>query len=138
MLRNNEIMVGNWFIVGGGTDWEEKVQVDEIFDNSVGLRGREFTTYMLSLEPIPINSVFIEKNGFIKDTLIDSRDCGYSIYNKPSGDFYVQILHHDDSDEWDVHVDDSHHMSLGGCTTKYVHQMQNFLNILGVDSTFVV
>lgn len=138
MLRNNEIMIGNWFIIGGGTDWEEKVQVDEIFDNSVGLRGREFTTYMLSLEPIPINSVFIEKNGFIKDSLIDSRNCGYSIYNKLSGDFYVQVLHWDDSDEWDVHIDDSHHMSLGDCITKYVHQMQNFLNILGVDSTFIV
>lgn len=138
MLRNNEIMVGNWFIVGGGTDWEEKVQVDEIFDNSVGLRGREFTTYMLSLEPIPINSVFIEKNGFIKDSLIDSRNCGYSIYNKHIGDFYVQVLHYDDSNEWDVHIDDNHYMSLGGCTTKYVHQMQNFLNILGVDSTFIV
>ena len=138
MLRNNEIMIGNWFIVGGGTDWEEKVQVDEIFDNSVGLRGREFTTYMLSLEPIPINSVFIEKNGFIKDSLIDSRNCGYSIYNKHIGDFYVQVLHYDDSNEWDVHIDDSLHMSLGGCTTKYVHQMQNFLNILGVDSTFIV
>jgi hypothetical protein len=138
MLRNNEIMIGNWFIVGGGTDWEEKVQVDEIFDNSVGLRGREFTTYMLSLEPIPINSVFIEKNGFIKDSLIDSRDCGYSIYNKLSGDCYVQVLHWDDSDEWDVQIDDSHYMSLGGCTIKYFHQMQNFLNILGVDSTFIV
>jgi hypothetical protein len=138
MLRNNEIMIGNWFIVGRGTDWEKNVQVDEIFDNSVGLRGREFTTYMLSLEPIPINSVFIEKNGFIKDTLIDSRDCGYSIYNKLSGDFHVQVLHWDDSDEWDVHIDDSHYMSLGDCITKYVHQMQNFLNILGVDSTFIV
>lgn len=138
MLRNNEIMIGNWFIIGGGTDWEEKVQVDEIFDNSVGLRGREFTTYMLSLEPIPINSVFIEKNGFIKDSLIDSRNCGYSIYNKHIGDFYVQVLHWDDSNEWDVHIDDSHHMSLGCCMTKYVHQMQNFLNILGVDSTFIV
>lgn len=137
MLRNNEIMIGNWFIVGGGTDWEEKVQVDEIFDNSVGLRGREFTTYMLSLEPIPINGAFIEKNGFIKDTILESRCSEYSIYNKNIGDFFVQLRHWNDNDEWDIQIDDSHHMSLGGCTTKYVHQMQNFLNILGVDSTFI-
>lgn len=131
-------MVGNWFIVGSGTDWEEFVQVDEIFENSVGLHNREFTTYLLSLEPIPINHIFIEKNGFVKDIVVDATESDFCIYNKKIGDFHVQVRHWHDYDEWDVQIDDNHYMSLGGCTIKYVHQMQNFLNIFGANTQFVV
>lgn len=139
MLRNKEIMIGNWFIVGRGTDWEKNVQVDEIFEcNSVGLRGRDSTTYLSSLEPIYISLEFIEKNGFEKDCIFEDKDKDYRAYHKQIDECFVQIRVWDDDEIRDLQIDDSHHMCLGGCSIKYVHQMQNFLNILGVDSTFIV
>ena len=60
-INTNELMRGNKVIVGKGTDWEEIVVIDEMFDGIVGLQGREFTTYASVLEPIIITEELLLK-----------------------------------------------------------------------------
>ena len=74
MMDTNELMRGNKVIVGKGSDWEEIVVVDEIFDGIVGLQGREFTTYASVLEPITVTEELLLKNGFVKELLIEGNE----------------------------------------------------------------
>lgn len=134
MVKSKEIMLGNWFFVGSGTDWEEKLQVDEVFENSVSFKGREFMTYITSIEPIPITKQILERNGFDEYVFAEPKSCDYNIYTKYATDYFIHATHwYDDNEYWDIQIDDINHCSLGGCTIKYIHQLQNFLNLCGLD-----
>ena len=74
MINTNELMRGNKVIVGKGSDWEEVVVIDEIFDGIVGLQGRECTTYASLIDPITITEELLLKNGFVKELLIEGNE----------------------------------------------------------------
>lgn len=134
MVKSKEIMLGNWFFVGKGTDWEEKLQVDEVFENSVSFKGREFMTYITSIEPIPITKEILKRNGFIEYVNPIYKHSHCHIYKKYINDCFVDVSHWDDEDIlWDVHIDDKNHETLGGCTIKHIHQLQNLLNLCGIE-----
>lgn len=137
MIDTKELMRGNLMIIGKGTDWEEIVVVDEIFDGIVGLQGREFTTYASVLEPITITEELLIKNGFTKELLIEGyeRYDDWVRYEKEVNGYFLEMRHCSNSIErdWSVHVDNDHHCSVGGVDIEYVHQLQNFCMLCGFE-----
>ena len=133
-------MIGNWVFVGSGTDWEEKLQVDEIFEHSVGFKGREFTTYLTSLEPIQITEEILLKNGFYKKVLFEKNDFFGEVaeYEKSFCNFFVAFRKtNDDIDRiWYVHIGNSNLFTCCSCDVQYIHQVQNLANILGFSIEF--
>ena len=138
-MDTKELMRGNKVIVGKGSDWEEIVVVDGIFDGIVCLRlqGREFTTYASVLEPITITEELLLKNGFIKELLIEGNERydDWVSYKKEVNRYFLEIRHCSNSIErdWSIQVDNDHHCSVGGVDIEYVHQLQNFLTLLGIN-----
>ena len=136
-INTNELMRGNKVIVGKGSDWEEIVVIDEIFDGIVGLQGREFTTYASVLEPITITEELLLKNGFVKELLIEGNERydDWVSYKKEVNSYFLEIRHCSNSIErdWFIHVDNSHHCSIGGIDIEYVHQLQNFCMLCGFE-----
>lgn len=136
-INTNELMRGNKVIVGKGSDWEEIVVVDEVFDGIVGLQGREFTTYSSVLSPITITEELLLKNGFNKKLLIEGNEKydDWVEFEKDFGKFFLSIRHCSNSIErdWSIHVDNDHHCSIGGMDIEYVHQLQNVIKIAGYE-----
>ena len=137
MIDTNELMRGNLLIVGKGTDWEEIAIVDEIFDIAVSLQGREFTTFSTTLDPIPITEELLLKNGFNKELLIEGMENydDWVSYKKQIDSYFLDIRHCSNSIErdWSIHVDNEHHCSVGGVDVEYVHQLQNFCTLCGLE-----
>lgn len=139
-MKTNELMLGNQLIIGKGSDWEENVVIDEIFVNSVGLKGREFTTYITTLEPIQITEEMLIKNGFYKKVLFEKNDFFGEVveYEKSFCNFFVAFRKTDyDIDRtWYVHIDNSNLFTCCSCDVQYIHQVQNLANILGFSIEF--
>ena len=137
MIDTNELMRGNKVIVGKGSDCEEVVVIDEIFDGSVGLQGREFTTYASVLEPITITEELLLKNSFIKELLIEGNERydDWVSYKKEVNGYFLEIRHCSNSIErdWSVHVDNNYRCSVGSMDIEYVHQLQNFCMLCGFE-----
>lgn len=137
MINTNELMRGNKVIVGKGSDWEEIVVIDEMFDGIVGLQGREFTTYASVLEPITITEELLLKNGFTKELLIEGNERydDWVSYKKEVNGYFLEIRHCSNSIErdWYVHIDNESHCSVGSMDIEYVHQLQNFCTICGFE-----
>ena len=136
-INTNELMRGNKVIVGKGSDWEEIVVVDEIFDGIVSLQGREFTTYASVLEPITITEELLLKNGFVKKVLIEGNERydDWVTYKKEVNGYFLEIHHCSNSIErdWSIYVDNDHHCSIGGADIEYVHQLQNLCMLCGFE-----
>lgn len=127
-------MIGNQFVVGKGTDYEEYVVVDEIMSGSVGLKGREFTTPIATLEPILITKKLLLENGFRFEKRGEYED-----YYKEFGDFLLAFKYNISNTpkrDWYLHVDGSVRSSVGGCDVQYIHEAQNLMNILGMKIEF--
>lgn len=137
MINTNELMRGNKVIIGKGSDWEEIVVVDEIFDSIVGLQGREFTTYASVIDPITITETLLINNGFKKRLLIegDERYDDWVEYEKDFNGYFVSIRHCSNSvgRDWYVHVDNNYRCGVGGVDIEYVHQLQNFCRFCGFE-----
>lgn len=137
MVKSKEIMLGNWFFVGSGTDWEEKLQVDEVFENSVSFKGREFMTYITSIEPIPITRQLLERNGFSEYVIPKDfkNDCiCYKVFHILTNEYKLEITHWDEEyEDWEIQIYNNKQMWFGGCIIKNIHQLQNLLNLCGID-----
>ncbi len=137
MIDTNELMRGNKVIVGKGSDWEEVVVIDEIFNGIVGLQGREFTTFAGVLDPISITEDLLIKNGFTKKLLIEGNEKydDWVEFEKDFGKFFLSIRHCSNSIErdWYVHIDNDYRCGVGGMDIEYVHQLQNVVKIAGYE-----
>lgn len=140
MMNTNDLMRGNKVIVGKGYDWEELVVIDEIFENAVSLKGREFTTYITTLEPIQISEELLIKNGFNKNVLIEGDDFFDDLieYEKYIDGFFVTFRQTSNTidRDWHVHIDNCNRSTCCGCDVQYIHQVQNIANILGFSIEF--
>ncbi len=130
-------MIGNQLIIGKGTDFQEYVVVDEILGVSVSLQGREFTTFIGSLDPIPITEELLLKNGFIKRLLIERNETydDWVEFYKEVGGCHLSIRHCSNTIErdWRVHIDNEYHCSVGRMDVEYVHQLQNVVRLAGYE-----
>lgn len=137
MIDTNELMRGNLLIVGKGTDWEQTCVIDEIMYNVVSLQGREFTTYVSLLDPIPITEELLVKNGFEKKLLIDGNEKydDWVEFEKDFDKFFLSLRHCSNSIErdWYVHIDNDYRCGVGGMDVEYVHQLQNVCRVAGYE-----
>lgn len=133
-------MIGNQLIIGKGTDFQEYVVIDEILNGSVSLQGREFTTFIGSLDPIPITEELLLKNGFTKRLLIEGNEKydDWVGFEKEVDGYHLSIRHCSNTIErdWLVHIDNEYRCTVGSMDVEYVHQLQNALNILDVKLQF--
>lgn len=143
MINVKELMRGNYLIVGKNTDWEEVCIINEIYADVVALQGREFSTFVTSLDPIPITDDFLIKNGFEKQCIFESIIEGYEgIYEweKEVDGYFVsfrQCANHKDCD-WCVHIDNADRDSIALVDIQYVHQLQNVMNVLGIKLNLII
>lgn len=137
MVKNNEIMIGNTFLVGKGTEYEKNVVVDEVLHSCVGLHGREFHTFLAALEPMPITEELLLKNGFNKELLIEGMENydDWVSYKKEVNGYFLDIRHCSNSIErdWYVQIDNDAHCSVGSMDIEYVHQLQNTCRLAGFE-----
>lgn len=137
MINSNELMRGNVAIVDKGTIVEEIAIIDEIFDFVVSLQGREFTTLVTSLDPIPISEELLLKNGFNKELLIEGNEMydDWVSYTKEVNGYFLDIRHCSNSIErdWCVRVDNDAHCGVGSMDIEYVHQLQNTCRLAGFE-----
>jgi hypothetical protein len=135
-INTNELMRGNKVIFCKGSVLEEIVVIDEIFDGIVGLQGRECTTYASLIDPITITEELLLKNGFKKRLLIEGNERydDWVSYEKEVNGYFLEMRHCSNSIErdWYVHIDNNYRCGIGGVDVEYVHQLQNFLTLLGI------
>jgi hypothetical protein len=128
-MKANELIIGNLIYRPCCTD-----KVVEIRSNGIigcdKLRG---LIPFSEIEPIKITEEWIVKNGFKK--FFDDI-CEFSYYTKEVDGNYIDIkLDCSNIDENHVvcHVDNCDRCTIGCSDIQYVHQLQNFLNVLNIE-----
>lgn len=128
-MKAKELMVGNLIYRPCCTD-----KVVEIRNNGIigcdKLRG---LIPFSEIEPIKITEEWLVNNGFKKfyDDI-----CIFSYYTKEVDGNYIDIkLDCSNIDENHVvcHVDNCYRCTIGCADIQYVHQLQNFLNVLNIE-----
>lgn len=149
-MKENEVMIGDWFRFRYTIDGKEIVRTfrisrieDELGDYYVWGEGFGRMCYPKRLEPIPITPEILEKNGFAKEnedelkityyflarpyttqvTIYKEPICGVSILFKVWG-----RVPSSDGGVNDIHL----------CSVKYVHEMQHALRLCGIEKEIVI
>jgi hypothetical protein len=103
--------------------------------------GNEFCGILESscAEPIPITEEFLLNNGFKLDEKIHimTNELFYSI---KIDDFKIDVQNGSNTlgRDWWVHIDNTDCCTVASADIQYVHQLQNLLNLMGLNSDFVV
>lgn len=84
------------------------------------------------LKPIDITEEFLRKNGFVDDP---SFGC---IYFSEDNRIQLDAYRPNYPRKWHVHVDNEDFASVGSCDFDYVHQLQQFLIICGIEKELKV
>lgn len=119
-------------------------EISQISKTTIGhmifvlIDGYEFGGLFESLctEPIPITEELLIKNGFKHhyDEL-----CEYNFYIRRIGEYQVdvQLETANSGDDYVVcHVDNSDMCTIASADIKYVHQLQNILNLVNISCEF--
>ena len=134
-MKINELMIGNWVIAPFAKNANVKITIiksdylNEAFDESC--------------LPIPITEDFLKANGFIKKCIIEHNDYyteGLYEWEKEVQDNCVifKTLSNKVDCDWCVHIDNCDRDSICNIDIQYVHQLQNVLNILGIEMEVIV
>ena len=119
-------------------------EISQISKTTIGhiiyvlIDGCEFGGLFESLctEPIPITEEFLVKNGFkhLYDEL-----CEYNFYIRRIGECQVDIQLENSNRGGDYvvcHIDNSDMCTIASADIKYVHQLQNLLNLVNISGEF--
>ena len=125
MIRISELSFGNIVSIGGNIH-----RVVEIYGNKdmVRLNGREFTTYTVDLEAVPITDEILDKNFERKAYGWQLGDM-WRIWSNPNFGYIIATLVMDE---------------FGGCSYEpcipctYFHELQNTLKDLRIDKMIVL
>jgi len=138
-MKINELMVGNKIYRPCCVD-----RVVEIRENGItgsdGLRG---LIAFKELAPIPITEDFLKANGFIHKCQIEPDEYypeGLFEWEKEVQGNWVTLSVGSNKIgcDWRLHVDNCDRGSIGHVAIQYVHQLQNFMNILGIAMEIIV
>lgn len=135
MIKNKELMLGNWVLAGEKTRFQ--MQVVGIFSDVVYLdfeenKGDVFEYKQEDLFPIPLTEKLLVKNGFVLDDDTFAKE--YSYRNKKGNYIHIDFL-----DGECIYVRASvlrKEETIESCFTKYVHQLQNILTLAGIEFEF--
>lgn len=89
-----------------------------------------------NIEPIPLTTEILEKNGFEREKLI-------TLYNHYTGIDNRVSLHDDfmsmnSRNMWSVHIDTDDYRTIAHCELTYLHELQALLRICKIDFVWQV
>lgn len=125
-MNTKELTTGCYVKVNG-----KPHRVDEIFNNAVGLEKWDTLFHYSDLEPIPITEELLLKNGF---EFIEYRDLEQ--YSKVFGKFNLRFdykMSNTPNRDWHLQIVIEERCPIGGCDVQYIHQVQTFCNVLGIE-----
>lgn len=138
-MKPTDLQIGNLVSLSGQT-----VKVRSITKKKVGvLTSNESTRLhyarLFDVEPIPITEEWLEKNGFIR--VVDKLDGYITFYGKEIDGNFLEIrfgIANTSFDHVVCHIDNSDRCSIANADIRYIHQLQNLLNLMGIKSVFEV
>lgn len=138
-MKANELMVGNIVRYDGMTVYisqVNKTKVEGMIDKNDLLIDIRFRVELL--EPIPITEELLAKNGFKHEY---DCICEYTYYIREIDDYFVEVKIgcSNMGDEYvNCHIDNCDRNSVSNADIRYLHQLQNLLNIVGVEMKWKV
>ena len=138
-MRANELMVGNIVRYDGMTvyiDQINRTKVEGMIDKNDLLIDIRFRVELF--EPIPITEELLAKNGFKHEY---DCICEYTYYIREIGGYFVEVKIgcSNMGDEYvNCHIDNCDRNSVANADIRYLHQLQNLLNIVGVEMEWKV
>lgn len=134
-MKITELMVGNWVTATFAKNANVKITI--IKSDYLNEAFAE------SFYPIPITEDFLKANGFIKKCIIEPDDYYteglYEWEKEVQGNCVIlKTLSNKVDCDWCVHIDNCDRDSICNIDIQYVHQLQNVLNILGIEMEVVV
>lgn len=133
-----ELMAGNWVLVPTKYRKKQKqVRVWQIRDTII-IGYDEGWHSIDRLASIPITEDFLKKNGFIRKCIIKPNkyypDGLFEWEKEVQGCWLtLSVGSNKIGCDWRLHVDNCDRDSIGHVAVQYVHQLQNFMNILGIE-----
>jgi hypothetical protein len=150
-MKPNELTIGAWVqeYLPIPDKMTMPMQVVGIFNDSIayldfgGNEGDVFEAEIENLRGIPLTKEILQKNGFTHKCIIEPDE------HYPEGLFEwekgaernwltLSVGSNKIGCDWRLHVDNCDRDSIGHVAVQYVHQLQNFLNILGIEMKVVV
>ena len=143
-MKINELMIGNW-VIAPDEDTKElrEVKVARIKEKDIIMDKYFNTIFLETIAPIPITEGFLKANGFIPKCLKrpDKHYLqGLYEWEKEVGGNWVTLTVHYGKIGcgWQLHVDNCDRDSIGHVAVQYVHQLQNFINLLNIEMEVIV
>lgn len=137
-MKINELMIGNW-VIAPDEDTKElrEVKVARIKEKDIIMDKYFNTIFLETIAPIPITKDFLKKNGFIKKQYYPE---GLFEWEKEVQGCWLTLSVGSNKIgcDWRLHVDNCDRDSIGHVAVQYVHQLQNFMNILGIEMEVIV
>ena len=138
-MKANELMVGNIVRYDGMTVYinqVNKTKIEGLIDKNDLLIDIRFSVELL--EPIPITEELLAKNGFKHEY---DCICEYTYYIREIVDYFVEVKIgcSNMGDEYvNCHIDNCDRNSVANADIRYLHHLQNLLNIVGVEMEWKV
>lgn len=142
-MKINELMTGNWVIAP--TEYREKQKQVRVWQirNTIIIDYDQDWNPIDRLAPIPITEDFLKKNGFTHKCIIEPDEYYteglYDWEKEVQGNCVIlKTLSNKVDCDWCVHIDNCDRDSICNIDIQYVHQLQNVLNILGIEMEVIV
>ena len=145
-MKVNELMIGDWVLVNG---IPMQIQAIDDVDGEI-MAGDEL--YCLiedrvhsedKIEPIPLTSEILEKNGFKKE--VDKNNFESYLYYNFAGDGFIRVILWDGGDgDWSIKIgnydkfDDNEIIYKNDFVFLKLHQLQHALKLCGIDKEIVI
>lgn len=133
MVKTKELMLGNWVLAGAKTQFPMYVTgifQDVAYLDFEGNEGDVWEEKEEDMLPVPLTEKILLKNRFVK-----KKDKISEYYNSPDGNVFVRF-----KKEISVLVILPLSTARVGARNriKYVHELQNLLNLAGVEMEFKI
>lgn len=137
-MKANELMIGN--IVGYSSLTRMVTAINPPYFIDLGNSERTTITNVCieHLNPIPITEELLAKNGFKREY---DCICEYTYYIREIDGYFVEVKIgcSNMGDEYvNCHIDNCDRNSVANADIRYLHQLQNLLNIVGVEMEWKV
>lgn len=126
-MKANELMIGDWVMSKGLKTPVEVCSIMNHYETTIYFccQGNEFIVNSYQLEPIPLTSEILEKNGLASDP--------YGCHFKEDKYMALEISVEDDGIYWTINYNE-----YGILKLKYVHELQHALRLCKIDKEIVV
>lgn len=122
-------MIGDWVLYEGSPNMISEISEEIVGEATVCFVGNRYMANIYEVNPIPITTKILEKNGFE--------------YKEADETCATEAFHHwylvgsrfaiDDDSWWRSVKDGELHVKFGGFPLKYLHELQHALRLAGID-----